>query len=159
MRSRRKQCGAPLLQKVHKNNNHVILRPFKIYTYHPISNALSCLFNHTGFATICEHWRQRHEYPGYMTDVYDGRLWEEWQVMDGRDFLASPFSLDTTIYLDWFQPFTHVNYFVGVLYMVILNLPREQLTKLHNTCNELWMNTLYCWMAIIYRKTYERKLL
>lgn len=132
MRSRRKQCGAPLLQKVYKNNNHVIFRPFKIYVYHPISNALSRLFNRTGFATICEHWRQRHEYPGYMTDVYDGRLWEEWQVMDGRDFLASPFSLVTTINLDWFQPFTHVNYSVGVLYMVILNLPREQRYKIEN---------------------------
>ena len=81
---------------------------------------------------MCEHWRQRLEYLGYMTDVYDGRLWEEWQVMDGRDFLASPFSLVTTINLDWFQPFTHVNYSVGVLYMVILNLPREQRYKIEN---------------------------
>lgn len=131
MHTRRRQCGTPLLQTVHIKNN-TTFRPLKIYVYHPISTALSCLFNRTGFAAMCEHWRHRHKHTDYMTDVYDGRLWQEWQVMNGQDFLASPFSLVTTINLDWFQPFTHVNYSVGVLYMVILNLPREQQYKMEN---------------------------
>ena len=81
---------------------------------------------------MCEHWRQRHTNTEYMTDIYDGRLWQEWQVKNEPDFLASPFSLVTIINLDWFQPFTHVRYSVGVLYMVILNLPREERYKMEN---------------------------
>lgn len=34
--------------------------------------------------------------------------------------------------LDWFQPFKHVKYSVGVLYAVILNLPRDERFKLKN---------------------------
>ena len=34
--------------------------------------------------------------------------------------------------MDWFQPFTHVKYSVGVIYLVILNLPREERYKLEN---------------------------
>ena len=133
MHARRQPCGAPLLQKVHKNNiDHLTFRPFKTYVYHPILTSLSRLFNRTGFSTMCEHWRERHKNTEFMTDIYDGRLWQEWQVKNGKDFLASPFSLVTTINLDWFQPFTHVNYSVGVLYMVILNLPREERYKMEN---------------------------
>ena len=133
MRTRREPCRAPLLQKVCKNNSDcATFRPFKLYVYNPISNTLSRLFNRTGFSKMCEHWRQRHKNMEYMTDVYDGMLWQEWQVKNERDFLVSPFSLVTIINLDWFQPFTHVRYSVGVLYMVILNLPREERYKMEN---------------------------
>ena len=36
------------------------------------------------------------------------------------------------INVDWFQPFTHVKYSVGVVCLVILNLPREERYKLEN---------------------------
>ena len=52
--------------------------------------------------------------------------------MEGRNFLSLPYSLATTLNLDWFQPYTHVNYSVGVFYMVILNLPREERYKIEN---------------------------
>ena len=47
-------------------------------------------------------------------------------VLDGHDFLSTPYSLAVMLNLDRFQPFSHVNYSVGVIYMVILNLPREE---------------------------------
>lgn len=67
-----------------------------------------------------------------MGDVYDGRMWSNFQCPNGRNFLAAPYSLATMLNLDWFQPFTHVKYSVGALYMVILNLPREERYKLEN---------------------------
>jgi len=61
----------------------------------------------------------------YMNGVHDGNIWKEWQWND-CNFLLTPYSLATSLNLDWFQPYTHANYSVGVLYMVILNLPREE---------------------------------
>lgn len=65
-----------------------------------------------------------------MDDVYDGRMWSNFQCPNRQNFLAAPYSLATMLNLDWFQPFTHVKYSVGALYMVILNLPREERYKL-----------------------------
>ena len=50
----------------------------------------------------------------------------------GMDVIS--YSLAVTLNLDWFQPFSHVNYSVGVgiIYMVILNLPREKRYKVEN---------------------------
>ena len=66
-----------------------------------------------------------------MGDIYDGQVWKDWQCWDGRDFLATHY-LAVTLNLDWFQSFSHVNYSVVVIYMVILNLPREERYKVEN---------------------------
>ena len=42
----------------------------------------------------------------------------------GRAFLANKHNIGLMLNCDWFQPFKHANYSVGVLYLVILNLPR-----------------------------------
>ena len=76
---------------------------------------------------MCEHWRKRQTNSEYLGDVYDGCLWSEY-----GSFLAAPNSLLTCLNLDWFQPFKHISYSVGVLYMVILNLPRQEHYKIEN---------------------------
>ena len=131
LRTKRKQCGTSLLQRVCRGTK-VSFQPYKVYAYYPIKTALARLFNRKGFFSLCEQWRTRCTSSEYMGDIYDGQVWKDWQCWDGRDFLATPYSLAVTLNLDWFQPFSHVNYSVGVIYMVILNLPREERYKVEN---------------------------
>lgn len=133
LRTKQMQCGASLLQRVCRSSR-ISFQPYKVYAYYPIKTALARLFNRKGFFSLCEHWRTRNASSEYMHmgDIYDGQVWKDWQCWNGRDFLATPYSLAVTLNLDWFQPFSHVNYSVGVIYMVILNLPREERYKVEN---------------------------
>ena len=44
---------------------------------------------------------------------------------DGNELLASRYGIGLAINVDWFQPYTHVAYSVGVIYICVLNLPRH----------------------------------
>ena len=103
--AKRKECGAPLLQKVCRSG-HTCFQPIKVYMYYPIKTTLTRLFNHKEFFSLCERWRTRHASSEYMGDIYDGWIWEEWQSWNGHDFLAASYSLAATLNLDWFQPFS-----------------------------------------------------
>lgn len=46
--------------------------------------------------------------------------------------MASDHSFGLMLNLDWFQPFQHVKYSIGVIYAVVLNLPRHLQFKLEN---------------------------
>ena len=41
-------------------------------------------------------------------------------------FLILPHNLGLVMNIDWFQPFKRTTYSVGVIYLVIMNLPREE---------------------------------
>ena len=99
-----------------------VLHPFKVYCYQGITPTLIRLFNQTGFYDLCEHWRVR-SIDGKLTDVYDGRIWHEFQSVSGKPFLASPCNLAFCLNVDWFQPYSLTQSSVGVLYLTILNLP------------------------------------
>ena len=61
-----------------------------------------------------------------LLDVYDGKLWSDFQVVDGQPFLSEQFSFGMMINVDWFLPYKHVkSYHVGAIYMVFMNLPRH----------------------------------
>lgn len=129
----RQPCDTPLLQKVsRRRSSDLQFQPYKVYPYQPIKKALTRLCNRSNFLKMVEHWRQIKVNEEYLSDIYDGNIWREWQHWNGRNFLLTSYSLATTLNLDWFQPYTHVNYSVGVFYMVILNLPREERYKMEN---------------------------
>ena len=71
----------------------------------------------------CEHWRNRNIPENVLADVYDGRVWKEFLTYKGRPFLTNKHNMGLMLNCDWFQPFEHTNYSVGVLHLVILNLP------------------------------------
>lgn len=60
-----------------------------------------------------------------MTDVYDGQMWKDCLDVNGRPFLSQPNNLALSLNVDWFRPFQHSPYSIGVIYMAVLNLPRE----------------------------------
>ena len=94
-----------------------------------IRTALTKLFSRPGFTQKCESWRNRHRSAGMYTDLYDGtvRSKGEWPV-----FLPASKYLSLVLNIDWFNPFKHIEYSVGVIYLVIGNLPRSERYKMEN---------------------------
>lgn len=65
----------------------------------------------------------------YLADIYDGRVWSDFQ---SSGFLEVPFCYLLTLNVDWYQPFTHIEYSVGAIYLTIQNLPRSERYKEEN---------------------------
>lgn len=79
---------------------------------------------------LCETWRKRNVPDGWLTDFYDGKLWKQWMSVDSVPLLQTPGNLALMLNLDWFQPFNHTQYSVGVVYLFVQNLPRIERLKL-----------------------------
>ena len=67
-----------------------------------------------------------------LADVYDGSVWKDFNSSKYRNYLMTPGNLLLALNTDWFQPFEKTKYSVGVLYLVVLNLPRDERYKLEN---------------------------
>ena len=52
--------------------------------------------------------------------------------MDGEPFLAVPNNFGLMLNVDWFQPPKHGSNSIGVIDMVVMNLPREERFKTEN---------------------------
>ena len=82
---------------------------------------------------MCEQWREREVADDIIADVYDGSIWKDFLNYKPKDYLDAPRNLAFAINIDWFQPFMRRNdRSVGVIYLVLLNLPREQRFKWEN---------------------------
>ena len=60
-----------------------------------------------------------------MGDIYDGKVWKDLFIIDGRPFLSIPNNLYLGLNIDWFNPFEETPYSVGAIYILVLNLPRN----------------------------------
>ena len=131
--SRRQQCGAILLKKVRSGRGHKLV-PIKVFPYMPLQKSLQSLANRPDFISACEQWRERMRiFPNaYLGDIYDGRIWHEFNSPIGHNFLSAPMSYLLTLNVDWFQPFLHTQYSVGAMYLTIQNLPRNIRCKEEN---------------------------
>ena len=67
-----------------------------------------------------------------MKDVFSGKIWIDFLCHEGESFLASKNSIGVMLNIDWFQPFKHRQYSVGVLYLAVMNLPRAIRYKREN---------------------------
>ena len=65
-------------------------------------------------------------------DIYDGNVWNELQNINGAPFLSCPQNYCLLLNVDWFNPFDDTQYSVGAIYLVILNLPRNERYKFEN---------------------------
>ena len=82
------------------------------------------------FLKLCEKWRHRESTipTDILADIYNGSIWKSFR----NNFLSSLYSLLLTLNVDWFQPFKHIQYSVGCIYLIIQNLPREVCYKQEN---------------------------
>lgn len=129
----RGECGTLLLKSVELASKKTYLYPFLTYCYLGVDVSLQSLFNRPAFYDQCEMWRLRSPKEGEMEDIYDGRMWKKFMVHESEPFLAEPGNLGLILNFDFFQPFEHLTYSLGVLYMSVLNLPRDIRHKQENT--------------------------
>lgn len=122
----RAPCGSLLLKNLRSSNGTEYLTPFKTYCYQSIVRSLEELLNRPDMINLCESWRNRKNSSDKLCDVYDGEMWQHFQHDNsGTPFLAEPFNYLLMLNCDWFQPFKHMQFSVGVLYLALENLPRE----------------------------------
>ena len=132
--NKRTPCGSLLLKSVKLSSGAKNLVPIKTYPYKPILSSFQHFLMCPGFVDLCQQWKSRVSVLGIKSDVYDGKIWESFQVVDGKPFLSCKDSLGLGLMLnvDWFQPYKHLTYSVGAVYLTIMNLPRAVRFKQNN---------------------------
>ena len=108
--SMRQPCDTLLLKTVEFASGKKCFYPFKVYCYMSVCTSLEHHLQHPQFFSWCEEWRRRTVVDGSMEDVYDGRVWKEFQDYNGMPFLSKPYSFGLMINVDWFQPYKHIQY-------------------------------------------------
>ena len=105
-------CGELLMKSVKGRSGISILRPYKVFPYQSVKEAIKNLISRNGFLENCEHWKTRqHTIPsGMLGDVYEGKVWREFHEEFFQQSQAH-YNLCLTINVDWFQPFTHTSKF------------------------------------------------
>ena len=76
--------------------------------------------------------KKRTYIPGFYRDIYDGKIWRDFQELDGLPFISGECNLGFMLNIDWFQPFKFSPYSVGAIYISVMNLPRKERFKLEN---------------------------
>ena len=120
----RKECGHRLLKEVILSSGRLNLYPLKIYCYKGVRDCLASILNSKGKRELCELWRNQCVPQNTLADIYDGKIWKELKWRDGSYFFHRRNNIGIMLNCDWFPPFERTMYSVGVLYAVILNLPR-----------------------------------
>lgn len=130
----RQPCGALLLKKVKTRGKRMELVPRKTFPYQSLHSAITTMVSNPQFLEKCELWRKRSQAipSDLLADVYDGDVWKNFNTEEYGTFLRFPGNLLLSLNVDWFQPFTHTQYSVGAMYLVVLNLPREERYRLEN---------------------------
>ena len=128
----RQLCGSILLKTVETSSGKTFLYPHLTYCYLSIKESIQMLLNRPNFLHQCEEWRKRTKSPGMLRDIYDGAVWQEFMSFDGQPFLSEEGNLALMMNMDFFQPFKHVQYSLGAIYLTVLNLPRDVRNKREN---------------------------
>ena len=61
-----------------------------------------------------------------------GTVWTDFKGRDGSRFMSNQRNLTLMMNVDWFQPFKHSPYSVGVIYLALMNLPCSERYKREN---------------------------
>lgn len=121
----RSPCNTPLLRNVKTVSGIQHLTPVKIFCYKSITETLRQMVQQPGILDLFSKWKERNIPPGVKADVYDGSVWKSFLKINGNEFLWNRYSLGLLINVDWFEPYKHVKYSVGAIYIAILNFPHR----------------------------------
>lgn len=129
---KRRSCSTQLFQTTRLKSGETTYTPIKTYCYRPLQKSIQQLLQRPQIEEKCEEWRSREVPAGYMGDVFEGKRWDEF-VQQHEHFLEESGNLALMLNCDWFQPFKRRNNVsIGVLYAVVMNLPRELRFKREN---------------------------
>ena len=123
--SQERPCGGTLLRQVELLGNRMVFYPLKVYCYMPLFNSLQILLARPNFNELCNDWKAKHTSDGVYRDVYDGKIWCDFQTFNDKPFLSQPYTFGLMLNIDWFKPCKHVEYSMGAMYLTIMNLPRR----------------------------------
>lgn len=70
--------------------------------------------------------------PSLLSDVIHGTVLRGFKGPDGSRFMSHQRNLAPMMNVDWFQPFKHSPYSIGVIYLSSMNLPRGERFKREN---------------------------
>ena len=118
----RSQCGVHLLRSVTLLSGKQLLYPFKVFCYQGLRVSIQNFLLRPGFVELCEHWRSLPN-STELRDIYDGKIWKEFQHLNGQPALADSYVYAVMLNIDWFQPFKLTNASVGAMYLTVMNLP------------------------------------
>ena len=129
----RSPCETPLLKLVKTSSHKYLYKPIKVICYRSVIKSIQEYVQHEQYVVLFNHWKQRVGIPlSVMADIYDGTIWQSFQNFEGQDFLSNKYSFGLMLNVDWFNPFKHVEYSVGAMYLAILNFPRHLRYKKEN---------------------------
>lgn len=133
-RADRKPCNEVLWKEVKLQDGKLKLYPKKVYCYNSIIETLKLFLQHPGFTSRCELWRtrERTSIGNLLSDVIHGTVWRDFKGPDGSHFMSHQRNVALMMNVDWFQPFKHSPYSVGVIYLALMNLPRGERYKREN---------------------------
>lgn len=131
-KSRRKPCQTLLMKSIQTSTGTTTLYPRVLYCYKSLAQSLKDLLLRPGFIEISERWRNREVPQDTLADIYDGKVWQEFQNINGVPFLSLPYNYAFSINVDWFQPFKRMQHSTGVIYLAVQNLPRSERFKREN---------------------------
>lgn len=120
----RKPCGAKLMKTVcNIDATKSFLYPYKVYASQSLKTSFQRFLNRQGFKESLFH---KHTVSNEMRDIYDGRFFKTFLDSNGVPFFENRRNIGVLLNLDWFNPFKRTEYSLGVLYLVIVNLPRSE---------------------------------
>ena len=122
-----------MAKKVILASGKVCFYPHKLYCFKSVIYQIEGLLKRPGVQGRCEQWREHEVGDDLIADVYEGSIWKDFLNYKGKDYLNTHRNLAFAIKVDWFLPFKRRNdRSAGVIYLVLLNLPREQRFKWEN---------------------------
>ena len=116
--ARRQPCGTILMKTMRSRAGKSFLYPKEVYCFRHLTDSLQDLINKPGFLEHCEKWRSRStQLPdNVLGDCFEGRVWKEFQLVDGEPFLAASNNFGLMLNVDWFRPTLHGSDSTGVIY-------------------------------------------
>ena len=106
------------------------LYPKKIYCYRGIKRSMQDLVKRKLFTESLFKKKQMH--PSKISDIYDGTFYKNFKDNNGKWYFEEKRNIGLILNFDFFNPFKRTKYSLGVLYAVIVNLPREERLKWEN---------------------------
>ena len=125
-------CNTRLLNSKISSVGNKVLYPRKEYCSRKISVTIEKFLERQGFEKLLLQKRNISDSENTFHDIYDGKIWKTFKGKEGEYFFSDPRNLGLMMNIDWFQPFDNSEYSLGIIYMVILNLPREERFKYDN---------------------------
>ena len=123
----------PLLKEIITSSGSKKYYPKVVFPSVSLISSLQSLLSRPGFYNQCELWHHNFEPScSSLSDVYCGKLWKDFLCFDGKSFLEAHNNLGFMMNVDWFQPYKHRTYSLGVIYLAIMNLKRSVRFKRDN---------------------------